>query len=194
MTRILRSSDDARLGPRAYVDALARVREGIGAVPDFPEPGILFRDITPVLASPETLHAAMDLHLHHLADLVGAVDRVLAIESRGFLFGMGVAERLGIGFVPVRKPGKLPRPTVERSYALEYGTDRLQCHADAIGAGDRVVVVDDLLATGGTANAACELAEELGGHVVANLFLIELEALGGRARLDPRRVESIIRY
>lgn len=194
MTRILENADAARLDPARVEQSTALVREHIAAVPDFPKEGILFRDITPILAQPKALHAAMDLHLHAIADLVGSVDRVLGIESRGFLFGMTVAERLGTGFVPVRKPGKLPRETRSRTYDLEYGTDTLEIHADAIGSGDRIVVVDDLLATGGTARATCELAEELGGTIVATLFLVELDGLEGRAKLAPRRVEALTHY
>lgn len=175
-------------------DALRQVAARIRSVPDFPVPGILFRDITPVLADPVTLDLAVRLHLDHIHDLVGRIDRVVGIESRGFLFGMAVAHALGAGFAPVRKPGKLPAATIEQTYALEYGHDRLQLHTDAIGVGDRVLVVDDLLATGGTSNAAATLVERLGGEVVACLFLIELADLAGRARLGARRVESVIVY
>jgi adenine phosphoribosyltransferase len=175
-------------------DALRRVAARIRSVPDFPRPGILFRDITPVLADPATLDLAVRLHLEHIADLVGRIDRVVGIESRGFLFGMAVAHALDAGFAPVRKPGKLPAATIEQTYALEYGHDRLQIHTDAVGMGDRVLVVDDLLATGGTSQAASQLVERLGGEVVGCLFLIELAELGGRARLGGRRVESIIIY
>lgn len=174
--------------------ALAQVSGLIRSVPDFPAPGILFRDITPVLHDAAALDAAVRLHIDRIADLAGQVDRIVGIESRGFLFGMAVAHALGAGFVPVRKPGKLPAATVHQTYALEYGQDRLHMHADAVGPGDRVLVVDDLLATGGTAQAAAQLVEGLGGRVVACLFLIELAALGGRARLGDRRVESVIVY
>ncbi len=168
----------------------ARVR----SIPDFPKPGILFRDITPVLVQPDGLSAALDLHLHHIGDLAGQIDKIVGIESRGFLFGIALAERLRAGFVLVRKPGKLPGKTIEVTYALEYGTDSLQIHADAIDPGDRVIVVDDLLATGGTAQAACELVRRLGGEVLSTLFLIELTTLEGRARLAPTRVETILSY
>ena len=140
-------------------DTRERLRAGVRArirdVPDFPKPGILFRDITPVLADAETLAGALDLHIDRIADLVGHVDTVVGIESRGFLFGMAVAARIGAGFVVVRKPGKLPAKVVEATYELEYGTDRLQIHADAIRPGERVIIVDDLLATGGTASRRC---------------------------------------
>ena len=181
--------DDAA---RARAEALVAAR--VRAVPDFPRQGVLFRDITPVLADPAALRAALDLQLDRVRDLWGRVDRVCGIESRGFLFGMAVAERLGVGFVPVRKPGKLPARTIEQAYALEYGVDRLAIHTDAIRPGDRVLVVDDLLATGGTARAAASLVERLSGRVMACLFLIELPDLGGRARLGLRRVESVLSY
>ncbi len=172
----------------------ARVRDLIRDVPDFPRPGVLFRDITPVLASRQGLSTALALQLHAVADLAGAVDVVAGIESRGFLFGMAMAERLGVGFVPVRKPGKLPAQTVEQRYSLEYGEDALQIHADAISNRQRVLVVDDLLATGGTAAATAALLEGLGATIAACVFLIELEFLRGRGRLEGQRVESVIRY
>ena len=176
----------------------AKVRARIRDVPDFPKPGILFRDISPVLADAETLAAALDLHVHRIADLVGpdakGVDKVVGIESRGFLFGMALAHRIGAGFVLVRKPGKLPMATVEATYALEYGEDRLQIHADAIAAGERVVLVDDLLATGGTANAARDLVQRIGGEVVAAVFLVELLGLQGRTRLPDLRVEAVLAF
>ena len=174
--------------------AHAQVASLIRSVPDFPSPGILFRDITPVLHDAAALDAAVRLHLDRIGDLGGKIDRVCGIESRGFLFGMAVAHALGAGFVPVRKPGKLPAATVHETYVLEYGQDRLHMHVDAVAAGDRVLVVDDLLATGGTAGAASRLIEGLGGTVAACLFLIELAGLEGRAKLGERRVESIIVY
>ncbi|MCA9649656.1 MAG: adenine phosphoribosyltransferase [Myxococcales bacterium] len=174
--------------------ALARVRARVRSVPNFPKEGILFRDITPVLADPPTLVAALALHRHHITDIEGQIDKIVGIESRGFLFGMALAAELHVGFVPVRKPGKLPAETLEVRYALEYGEDALQIHADAISKGNRVLIVDDLLATGGTAAAAQQLVEQLGGTVLAALFLIELEALEGRARLGELRVETLLRY
>ena len=184
----------AHLTDELRASLTATVRARIRDVPEFPKPGILFRDITPVLADAAALTAALDLHIDRIADLVGKVDKVVGIESRGFLFGMAVAARIGAGFVVVRKPGKLPARVVEASYALEYGTDRLQIHADAITAGERVLIVDDLLATGGTAAAACQLVGSLDGEVVAALFLIELCALEGRGRLPGLRVEAVIGY
>jgi len=180
--------DAARAAAHTLVEGLMR------AVPDFPKPGILFRDITPVLHDPAGLDAAVDLILDRIMDLAGKVDRIVGVESRGFLFGMPLAVILGVGFVPVRKPGKLPAATIEEEYSLEYGVDRLQLHKDAIAKGERVIVVDDLLATGGTASATCALVERLGGVVEACLFLIELDGLDGRGRLDGRRIESVLHY
>jgi adenine phosphoribosyltransferase len=172
----------------------ALLRNHVRDVPDFPKEGILFRDITPVLGSAVALRAAMTLHLHYIEDIAGSVDIVVGIESRGFLFGCLVAERIGAGFVPIRKPGKLPASTTSATYELEYGTDSLEIHTDAIAEAQSVLVIDDLLATGGTACAACDLVERLGGRVAAVLFLIELTALGGRKKLSGRRVETILRY
>ena len=168
------------------------VRQHIRAVPDFPKPGILFRDITPLLGNPEALSAALALH-EDAAKRMRPFDLVCGIESRGFLFGAALAVRLGVGFVPVRKPGKLPAETIEESYALEYGSDRLQVHSDAIEAKHRVLIVDDLLATGGTASTAAKLVRRLGGTVAGCLFLIELTDLNGRARLS-EPVKSILTF
>ncbi|MEZ6036288.1 MAG: adenine phosphoribosyltransferase [Planctomycetota bacterium] len=158
-------------------------------VPDFPKPGILFKDITPMLSSPEAMQAAVD----RLAAIdVGAIDKVAAIESRGFLFGVPLAMRLGVGFVPVRKPGKLPWKTNRIEYVLEYGTDAVEIHQDAVHPGERVLLVDDLLATGGTMGAACQLVEACGGTVAACAFVVELGFLGGRQKLGQHRIESLI--
>ncbi len=172
----------------------AMLRAKIRSIPDFPEPGILFRDITPVLADPVAFSTAVELHLHHIRDLAGQLDVIVGMESRGFLFGPILAHRLEVGFVPARKPGKLPAETIEERYALEYGVNALQLHADAFADGARVLIVDDLLATGGTAAAAARLVERLGGQVVACLFLIELLALGGREPLARYRVESLLEF
>lgn len=174
--------------------ALARVDACVRSVPDFPKPGILFRDITPVLSDAQVLEDALALHRQRIADLEGQIDKVVGIESRGFLFGVALAVELGVGFVPVRKPGKLPAETIEVRYALEYGEDALQIHSDAITKGERVLVVDDLLATGGTANATVQLVEKLGGTVLGALFLIELAGLNGRGRLSDLRVEALLSY
>ena len=171
------------------IEALkARIRD----VPDFPKPGIVFKDITTLLKDPEGLRRSGDL----LADLVRdrKVSKVVAIESRGFILGGLVADRLGLGFVPVRKPGKLPARTRKASYALEYGTDSLEIHDDALHPGESVLVVDDVIATGGTARATAELVEGLGARVEAYLFLIELAFLNGRAKLEGYDVLSLIRY
>jgi len=159
-------------------------------VPDFPKPGIGFRDITPVMASPEGFREAV----RGLVELARPLrpDHVIAAEARGFLLGPAIAAELGAGFVLARKPGKLPRETVSVEYELEYGTDRLEVHTDAIGPGSRVLVHDDLLATGGTARALCELVEKAGGEVVGCGFLIELAFLNGRDRLDGYEVHSLL--
>ena len=170
------------------VDIESYVRD----IPDFPKPGIVFKDITPVLASAEALDAAVT----QLAEPVRAldVDVVVGAEARGFLLGAALARELGAGFVLARKPGKLPHETVRAEYLLEYGTDALELHTDAVAQGSRVLVHDDLLATGGTARALCELVEQLGGTVVGCSFLIELGFLGGRQKLAGYDVRSILRY
>ncbi len=161
-------------------------------VPGFPKPGILFYDITTLLKRPEGFRAAIDLLTE---PFVGEnVELVVGVESRGFIFGGAVADRLGAGFVPVRKPNKLPAETERAMYELEYGTDVLEVHRDAIQPGQRVLIVDDLLATGGTARAVVELVKRLGGTVHAVAFLIELEALDGRARLEGERLVTVLRY
>jgi len=157
------------------------IKSAIRDVPDFPAPGILFKDITPVLADPRLLRGAVDLlagrHAGH------RIDKVAVIESRGFIFGAGVALHLGAGLALVRKPGKLPHTTIQASYELEYGRATLQLHTDAIRPGERVLIVDDLLATGGTAAATAGLIEQLGGQIVEIEFLIELAFLHGRDKL-----------
>ena len=173
-------------------DAEGRIRALIRDVPDFPKPGILFKDITPVLADPGALAAAVAAMAEPFAGK--GVDVVVGMESRGFLFGPGVAQLLGAGFAPARKPGKLPWETMSVSYDLEYGTDSLELHRDAARAGSRVLVVDDLLATGGTAEATCKLVAGLGAEVVGLSFLVELEFLKGRERLRGRAVEAVVRY
>ena len=161
-------------------------------VPDFPKPGIVFKDIMPLLANAQAFHQAVE----ELAEWAEPrkPDIVLGAEARGFITGGALADRLGAGFVPARKPGKLPWRTVSAKYALEYGFDALELHADAIGKGQRVLVHDDVLATGGTAAAKCELVERLGGEVVGALFLIELDFLHGRERLGAHDVHALITY
>jgi adenine phosphoribosyltransferase len=170
-------------------DELAsRVRD----IPDFPSPGIVFKDITPLVADPGSFREAID----QLAAWAGprTPDVILGAEARGFIFGGALAYALGCGFVPARKPGKLPWQTVEATYALEYGNDTLQIHADAVGRGQRVIVLDDVLATGGTAKAKVELVEQLGGIVVGALFVIELTFLDGRSKLEGYDVHALIAY
>ncbi len=161
-------------------------------VPDFPKPGILFRDITPLLGNPDGFRATINRFLGRFADLT--VDKVAGIESRGFLFGPVLAYQLGAGFVPIRKPRKLPAGTIREEYALEYGVDAMEMHADAIRPGERVLIVDDLIATGGTALASTKLVERAGGTVVGLGFIVELTGLEGRKRLDGHKVTSLIVY
>ena len=161
-------------------------------VPDFPKAGILFYDVTTLLRDPQGLKLAID-SLAQPFDGRG-IELVVGIESRGFILGAAVADRIGAGFVPVRKLGKLPAATIKASYALEYGSDSLEMHRDAIEPGQRVLIVDDLLATGGTASATVQLVESLGGKVDAIAFLIELLALNGRARLDGHDVRAVLAY
>ena len=168
------------------------LRQAVRDVPDFPKPGIMFKDITPVLLQARLFGLASQ----GMAEPFGAagVTRVVAIESRGFMFGAPIALQLAAGLVPVRKPGKLPSARERVEYSLEYGTDALEMHADAVGTGDRVLIVDDVLATGGTAEAAARLVRARGAEIVGLSFLIELGFLEGRARLVPYRVEALIRY
>jgi adenine phosphoribosyltransferase len=170
------------------VDLRGYVRD----IPDFPSAGIVFKDITPVLAAPEALDAAVTGMATFARPL--DVDLVVGAEARGFLLGPALARELGAGFILARKPGKLPHTTVRAEYQLEYGVDTLEIHSDAIQEGSRVLVHDDLLATGGTASATCSLAEQLGGVVVGCAFLIELSFLNGRERLQGRTVHSLIDY
>jgi adenine phosphoribosyltransferase len=164
----------------------------IRSVPGFPKPGIVFKDITTLAKDPEGLRAAVDAIADRYRN--AGVDVVVGIESRGFIFGAAVAYKLGVGFVPARKPGKLPAEAIRAEYSLEYGTDAIEMHRDAISRGQRVLIVDDLLATGGTAAAAVKLVETLGGRVVALAFLIDLTFLNGRAKLDGYEVFSLIEY
>ena len=168
------------------------LKSRIRHVPDFPKTGILFYDVTTLLRDPEGFRLAIDAMS---APFMGAgVDLVVGIESRGFILGSAVADRIGAGFVPVRKLGKLPSVTIRASYALEYGTDSLEMHRDAVTAGQRVLIVDDLLATGGTARAAVDLARKLGGDVHGVAVLIELADLRGRDRLEGESVRAVLSY
>jgi adenine phosphoribosyltransferase len=164
----------------------------IRSIPDWPKKGILFRDITPLLADPKAFAAAVDALC---VGFTGAgIEYVAAVEARGFIFGAAVAEKLGAGFVPIRKKGKLPYKTESISYDLEYGTDTLEVHSDAVESQAKVLMVDDLLATGGTMAAACKLIEKIGGQVVGVVFLVELADLRGREKIASYNVKSIISY
>jgi adenine phosphoribosyltransferase len=169
-------------------DLKAKIRH----VPDFPKAGILFYDITTLLQDPVGFRAAIDSLALPFKDQ--GIDIVVGIESRGFIFGAVVADRIGAGFSPVRKPGKLPSACVRATYDLEYGTDSLEIHEDAVKKGQRVLIVDDLLATGGTARATTDLVKRLGGEVHALAFLIELVALNGRAKLAGETIHSVLKY
>jgi adenine phosphoribosyltransferase len=170
----------------------AQIQSLIRAIPDFPIPGILFRDITPLLSDGPGFRATIDLFVDRFRD--ARVDAVVGIEARGYMIGAPVAYQLGAGFVPVRKPGKLPGEKFSEEYALEYGTNTLEIHADAVGHGKRVLVVDDLLATGGTIAATLRLLKKLGADVVGVAVLIELAALKGRAAINGADVTSFITY
>ena len=173
-------------------DSLELIRSLIRDVPDFPQPGIVFKDITPLLADDAGFSSAIDLIVVHYGR--GNVDKVVGIEARGFILAAPIALALGAGFVPVRKPGKLPWDTHAHSYELEYGTDTLEVHRDALTADDRVLIVDDVLATGGTMKACCDLVAGLGGHIVGVAVLTELLPLGGRAKVAPHQVHSVLKY
>lgn len=172
------------------VDGLERVSELIETVPDFPEVGILFRDITPLLADPSALQATVEA----MAAVAPTAEVVVGIESRGFIFASPVAFSLGAGFVPVRKPGKLPWRTESEEYALEYGVDRLEIHADGVAAGESVLIVDDVIATGGTARATIRLVERVGATVAGLGFLVELTYLAGREKLEGYDIVSLVAY
>lgn len=164
----------------------------IRSIPDFPTTGILFRDITPLLSNAAALDKAIDVLAEPFRDK--GIEMVAAVEARGFIFGSAVARALGVGFVPIRKKGKLPFETHSISYGLEYGEDVIEVHTDAVISGTKVLMIDDLLATGGTMVAACELIENLGAEIVALRFLIELTGLGGREKLQKYDIHSVISY
>jgi adenine phosphoribosyltransferase len=171
---------------------MERLRAKIRDIPDFPTPGILFKDITPLMKDPSAMRLAVHQMLHpFLGDRITAV---AGMEARGFIFGSLVAWELAVAFIPLRKPGKLPHRTRSASYDLEYGTATLQVHEDALGPGDRVLLVDDVIATGGTALASCQLLEKLGAEVAGCGFLVELAFLKGRDRLADYRVHSVLQY
>ncbi|MCA9283671.1 MAG: adenine phosphoribosyltransferase [Phycisphaerales bacterium] len=171
---------------------MRRLATLIRDIPDFPKPGIVFKDITPLLADAGGLALAVELMANPYRN--DGIDLVVGAESRGFIFGTAVAQALSCGFIPVRKPGKLPAERLSVTYQLEYGSDTLEIHADAIGSSQRVLMVDDLLATGGTMKACCDLVERLGATIAGVSVLIELEFLAGRRVLAPRRIESVLRY
>lgn len=170
------------------MDLKAHIRD----IPDFPKPGILFRDITPLLGNPTAMQYSIDLFAEQVAE--HRPDYIVGIESRGFMFGMPLAYKLGVGFAPVRKPGKLPAAVHRASYALEYGNDTLELHQDAFPAGSRVLIIDDLIATGGTAAATAELIEKTGCTVAGFGFVIELMFLEGRAKLPDVPVTVLLQY
>jgi adenine phosphoribosyltransferase len=174
------------------MSSLEALKKAVRDVPDFPKPGILFKDITPVLGDPALFRAAVDLFVARHAQ--AGIQKVACIDARGFLFGSAVAYALKAGLVPIRKKGKLPYKTIDQAYALEYGTAEIAMHVDAVKPGEKVLLIDDLLATGGTALAAVELLEKSGARVVEIDFLIELEFLKGREKLAPRPVFAAVAY
>ncbi|MBM6755869.1 adenine phosphoribosyltransferase [Collinsella tanakaei] len=161
----------------------------IVSIPDFPEPGVIFKDITPLFADPDALDAAVDAIAAHFAD--AGVTKIVAPEARGFMIGAPIACKLGVGFIPARKPGKLPRATVSVSYELEYGTDTLEVHEDAIEPGDRILLIDDLIATGGTLSAVAKLVQQMGAEIAGYGCILELDALKPREVLDPNGTTDI---
>ena len=168
------------------------LKEYIRDVPDFPKPGVVYRDITPLLQDPKAMRRTIDLFLERLGNR--HIDKVVGIESRGFFFATLLAEKLNAGFIPVRKSGKLPHHTLKEEYALEYGKDTLEIHRDAIREGDKVLIHDDVLATGGTAAAACKMVEELGGDIVQCNFLIDIVFLNGKKKLENYTVVSLFSF
>jgi len=179
-------------GENTMNDRIREIKGYIRDIPDFPEKGIIFKDITPLIGNAEALKIACDLMAEPFAN--AGITKVVGLESRGFIFGTPVAERLGAGFVPVRKPGKLPARTEKVSYSLEYGEDSIEIHADALSRDDTVLIVDDLLATGGTAAAAVELVKRLGARIAGLSLLIELDFLEGRKKLEGISINTLIHY
>jgi len=173
-------------------ETVEKLRAAVRDVPDFPKKGIMFKDITPVLSDPSLFRASIDLFLERCRGR--EVDKIVGIDARGFVFGSAVAYELGVGFVPIRKRGKLPYRTEIAKYSLEYGEAEVEMHTDAVSEGERVVLVDDLLATGGTSAAAAALIRNAGADLIEAQFLIELEFLEGRKRLDPTPVTSFLKY
>jgi adenine phosphoribosyltransferase len=169
-----------------------RLENYIRDIQDFPKTGIVFKDITPLLLNTNARSQCLDSMVDLLQNQ--SIDKVVGVESRGFFFGTLLADRLGAGFIPVRKPNKLPYTTLAASYSLEYGTDSLEIHTDAIQPGDRVLIHDDVLATGGTANAVCQLVQQMGGVIVQCSFLMELTFLNGRDKLTPHTIAAVLTY
>ena len=177
------------MATQTIIDVKSKIRD----IKDFPKEGIIFRDITTALKDAETLKVIVDYLCEQFKDV--KIDYIAGIESRGFILGMPMAYKMGIGFVPVRKPNKLPAATYSQEYALEYGTDKIEIHQDAFPQGANVLVVDDLLATGGTAEAACKLVKKAGANLIGTAFLIELTALNGRDKLvDSQKIVSMLQY
>ena len=173
-------------------DVLEKVRAGIRDVPDFPKKGIIFKDITPILKDGALFRLSIDLFLEQCRGW--KIDKIVGIDARGFLFGSAVAYELGVGFVPLRKKGRLPYKTESAKYSLEYGEAEMELHIDAIVSGEQIVLIDDLLATGGTSASAATLIKKVGGELVAAIFLIELEFLHGRKKLAPTPIVSFLKY
>ncbi len=173
-------------------DPINRLRAGVRDVPNFPKHGIIFKDITPILVDPQLFHDSIEIFLSRCRAL--PLDKVVGIDARGFLFGAAVAYALGVGFVPIRKKGKLPFKTASASYSLEYGDAEMEMHIDSIAPGEKIVLIDDLLATGGTSAAAAALIAKVGGELLEAQFLIELEFLHGREKLAPTPVVSFLKF
>jgi len=173
-------------------EVVKKLRDGIRNVPDFPKKGIIFKDITPILKDGDLFRSSIDLFLEQCRGR--KIDKIVGIDARGFLFGSAVAYALGIGFVPLRKKGRLPYKTESAKYSLEYGEAEMELHVDAIVRGEQIVLIDDLLATGGTSASAAALIKKVGGDLVAAIFLIELEFLSGREKLQPAEIISFLKY
>lgn len=188
----MRAADSTREDDAVAAAEAAELEKYIRDIPDFPKPGVVFKDLTPLLADSDALRLAVSAMARPFRGL--QLDSVVGTEARGFIFGAPVALELGVGFVPARKPGKLPDRTLEASYELEYGTDRLQMHADALSPGDRVLIVDDLIATGGTARATLDLVSQAGATAIGCAFLIELVFLKGREKLGIEPCHAVIQY
>lgn len=176
--------EEALINEKEYLELSKELRNAIRDVPDFPKPGIVFKDITPILSDPELTNTALDLLTVKIHESISSLDAIVGIESRGFLFGMLLANRINVPFIPIRKAGKLPFHKVSKSYNLEYGSATIEMHKDAIESGMNILIHDDLLATAGTACAAAELIKEQGANIAGFAFLIELEFLGGIAKLQ----------